>query len=58
MYGIIFTGNAAYLPSATLVELTLNGRTRQGSVSQNQWQVQPFVSDGLGILDGHFSVTA
>ncbi|WP_198511653.1 hypothetical protein, partial [Bacillus subtilis] len=34
IYGIIFTGTAAHLPSGTPVELTLDGRTWQGSVYQ------------------------
>ena len=55
-YGIIFTGTAAHLPTGTPVELTLDGRTWQGSVYQNQWQVQLSDSDVKTIQDGNYTI--
>ncbi|KDA93731.1 BapA prefix-like domain-containing protein [Pantoea agglomerans] len=56
IYGIIFTGSAAHLPSGTPVELTLDGRTWQGSVYQDQWQVQLSDSDVKTIKDGNHTI--
>ncbi|KNH35148.1 hypothetical protein ACS76_00005, partial [Pantoea vagans] len=56
IYGIIFTGSAAHLPSGTPVELTLDGRTWQGSVYQDQWQVQLSDSDVKTIKDGNYTI--
>ena len=56
IYGIIFTGTAAHLPSGTPVELTLDGRTWQGSVYQDQWQVQLSDSDVKTIKDGNYTI--
>uniref|UniRef100_UPI003DA15F97 hypothetical protein n=1 Tax=Enterobacter agglomerans TaxID=549 RepID=UPI003DA15F97 len=56
IYGILFTGTAAHLPSGTPVELTLDGRTWQGSVYQDQWQVQLNDSDVRTIKDGNYTI--
>ncbi|WP_267370630.1 MULTISPECIES: Ig-like domain-containing protein [unclassified Pantoea] len=56
MYGIIFSGTAAHLPSGTPVELILDGRTWQGSVYQDKWQVQLSDSDVRTIQDGNYLI--
>ncbi|WP_187494814.1 BapA prefix-like domain-containing protein [Pantoea agglomerans] len=56
IYGIIFTGSAAHLPTGTPVELTLDGRSWQGSVYQDQWQVQLSDSDVKTIKDGNHTI--
>ncbi|MFB6327308.1 Ig-like domain-containing protein [Pantoea deleyi] len=57
IYGVIFTGTAAHLPSGTTIELTLDGRVWQGSTWQDQWQVQISDSELKTIKDGNYSIT-
>lgn len=57
IYGIMFTGSAAHLPSGTLIDLTLNGKTFYGSVNENEWRVQISDNDVKSIKDGNYAIT-
>ena len=57
IYGIMFTGSAAHLPSGTLIDLTLNGKTFYGSVNENEWRVQISNGDVKSIKDGNYAIT-
>ncbi|WP_313653435.1 BapA/Bap/LapF family prefix-like domain-containing protein [Pantoea sp.] len=57
IYGVTLTGTASHLPSGTAIELTLDGRVWQGSVSRDRWQVDISDSELKTIKDGNYSIT-
>lgn len=55
IYGVDFYGDATGIPDGSTIELTLNGKTWQGIVSNNSWWVSIDDNDLQAIPDGKYT---